>query len=217
MLRSGGASASADNRCVLPRSMSGTISTGHEAARTTDRAVLPSIRLAIHERWWSPSTIRDPSTERAIWRMTSAGVASSVIWRNELRSPFALRWAVTASRSIHASSAMAAIAAVADRSVLPPVQRRSAKHPSRLPDVGSTPFVHASFCDACVAKIRTNIEIEHDDVRVIMDRFGVHTKTEAVALALRHLAGQPMTREQALALRGAGVIGEVPANLAPRP
>src|SRR5664279_4391860 len=118
MLRSGGASASADNRCVLSRSMSGTISTGHEAARTTDRAVLPSIRLAIHERWWSPSTISDPSTERAIWRMTSAGVASSVIWRNELRSPFALRWAVTASRSIHASSAMAAIAAVADLSLI---------------------------------------------------------------------------------------------------
>jgi len=68
-----------------------------------------------------------------------------------------------------------------------------------------------------VAKIRTNIEIENDDVRVIMDRFGVRTKTEAVALALRHLAGQPMTREQALTLRGAGVIGEVPANLAPRP
>jgi len=36
-----------------------------------------------------------------------------------------------------------------------------------------------------------------------MDRFGVKTKTEAVELALRHLAGQPMTREQALAMRGA--------------
>lgn len=65
-------------------------------------------------------------------------------------------------------------------------------------------------------RVRTNIEIEDDDVRVIMDRFGVHTKTEAVALALRHLAGQPMTREQALALRGARAIGEVPADLAPR-
>jgi len=30
-----------------------------------------------------------------------------------------------------------------------------------------------------------------------MDRFGVHTKTEAVDLALRHLAGQPMSREEA--------------------
>ena len=33
--------------------------------------------------------------------------------------------------------------------------------------------------------MRTNIEIEDDDVRIIMDRFGVHTKTEAVALAYR--------------------------------
>jgi Arc/MetJ family transcription regulator len=67
-----------------------------------------------------------------------------------------------------------------------------------------------------MAKVRTNIEIEDDDVRVIMDRFGVHTKTEAVALALRHLAGQPMTREQALALRGGRAIGKIPADVAPR-
>lgn len=67
-----------------------------------------------------------------------------------------------------------------------------------------------------MAKVRTNIEIEDDDVRVIMDRFGVHTKTDAVALALRHLAGQPMTREQALALRGARSIAEVPADVSPR-
>ncbi len=67
-----------------------------------------------------------------------------------------------------------------------------------------------------MAKVRTNIEIEDDDVRVIMDRFGVHTKTEAVALALRHLAGQPMTRDQALALRGARAIAEVPTDVASR-
>lgn len=67
-----------------------------------------------------------------------------------------------------------------------------------------------------MAKVRTNIEIEDDDVRVIMDRFGVHTKTAAVGLALRHLAGQPMTREQALALRGARMISDVPADRDPR-
>jgi Arc/MetJ family transcription regulator len=67
-----------------------------------------------------------------------------------------------------------------------------------------------------MARVRTNIEIDDDDVRIVMDRFGVHTKTEAVALALRHLAGQPMTREQALALRGARAIGEVAADVAPR-
>jgi len=46
-------------------------------------------------------------------------------------------------------------------------------------------------------------------VQAIMDRFGVKTKTEAVELALRHLAGQPMTRDEALAMRGAHAM-EVP-------
>jgi Arc/MetJ family transcription regulator len=67
-----------------------------------------------------------------------------------------------------------------------------------------------------MARTRTNIEIDDDDVRVIMDRYGVHTKTEAVALALRHLAGQPMTREQALELRGARLTGDIPDDVAPR-
>jgi Arc/MetJ family transcription regulator len=70
--------------------------------------------------------------------------------------------------------------------------------------------------DSCVAKARTNIEIDDDYVRVIMDRYGVHTKTDAVDLALRHLAGQPMTREEALALRGANAIGDIPPDVAPR-
>lgn len=66
-----------------------------------------------------------------------------------------------------------------------------------------------------MARVRTNIHIEDSYVRVIMDRFGVHTKTEAVDLALRHLAGQPMTREEALAMRGARAIDEVPKDTAP--
>ena len=45
-----------------------------------------------------------------------------------------------------------------------------------------------------MARQRTNIEIENDYVQTIMDRYGVRTKTEAVELALRHLAGHPMTR-----------------------
>jgi Arc/MetJ family transcription regulator len=67
-----------------------------------------------------------------------------------------------------------------------------------------------------VAKTRTNIEIEDDYIRVIMDRYGAHTKTEAVDLALRHLAGQPMTREEALAMRGARAIGKIPSDTVPR-
>jgi Arc/MetJ family transcription regulator len=49
-----------------------------------------------------------------------------------------------------------------------------------------------------------------------MGRCGVHTKAEGVDLALRHLAGQPMTREEALAMRGAHANDEVPADTAPR-
>ena len=49
-----------------------------------------------------------------------------------------------------------------------------------------------------MSRIRTNIEIEDTYVEAIMDRYGMRTKTEAVDLALRHLAGQPMTREEAL-------------------
>jgi Arc/MetJ family transcription regulator len=66
-----------------------------------------------------------------------------------------------------------------------------------------------------MARTRTNIEIEDTYVRAIMDRFGVHTKTEAVDLALRHLAGQPMTGDEALAMRGVHAIEKVPQDVAP--
>ena len=64
-------------------------------------------------------------------------------------------------------------------------------------------------------RLRTNIEIEDHHVQTIMHRYGLRTKTEAVALALRHLAGQPMTRAEALAMRGVRAIGEVPADVPP--
>ncbi len=66
-----------------------------------------------------------------------------------------------------------------------------------------------------MTRIRTNIEIEETYVRTIMDRYGIHTKTEAVDLALRHLAGQPMSRDEARAMRGARAIAEVPPDAGP--
>jgi len=66
-----------------------------------------------------------------------------------------------------------------------------------------------------MAKKRTNIVIEDTYVRTIMARYGLRTKTEVVDLALRHLAGQPMTRTEALSMRGANAIGEVPTDTAP--
>jgi Arc/MetJ family transcription regulator len=67
-----------------------------------------------------------------------------------------------------------------------------------------------------MARVRTNIEIEDDDVRKVMERYGLRTKTEAVALALRHLAGQPMSRDEALAMRGANSLADLPADVGPR-
>jgi Arc/MetJ family transcription regulator len=66
-----------------------------------------------------------------------------------------------------------------------------------------------------MSRVRTNIEIDDTYVRVIMERYGLRTKTEAVDMALRHLAGQPMTRDEALAMRGSRAIGKVPADTGP--
>jgi Arc/MetJ family transcription regulator len=67
-----------------------------------------------------------------------------------------------------------------------------------------------------MSTVRTNLEIEDDYVQAIMDRYGVRTKTAAVDLALRHLAGQPMTLDEARAMRGAHAIREVPTDVPPR-
>lgn len=66
-----------------------------------------------------------------------------------------------------------------------------------------------------MGRVRTNIEIDDDYLQAVMDRYGLRTKTEAVDLALRHLAGQPMTREEALAMRGARSIGAIPTDTRP--
>ncbi len=67
-----------------------------------------------------------------------------------------------------------------------------------------------------MVRLRTNIEIEDDLVQVVMTRYALRTKTEAVDLALRHLAGQPMSREEALSMRGARAIEDVPEDRVPR-
>lgn len=67
-----------------------------------------------------------------------------------------------------------------------------------------------------MSKVWTEIEIQDHALQTIMDRYGVHTKTEAVEPALRRLAGQPMGRVEALAMRGAQAIAAVPEDAAPR-
>lgn len=67
-----------------------------------------------------------------------------------------------------------------------------------------------------MSTVRTNIELEDSYIQAIMARYGVRTKTAAVDLALRHLAGQPMSREEALAMQGARAIADLPSD-APQP
>lgn len=62
---------------------------------------------------------------------------------------------------------------------------------------------------------RTNIEIDDATLGIVMRRYGIHTKTDAVDLALRRLAGEPMTIDEALGMRGAGAIGDVPPDSSP--
>jgi len=66
-----------------------------------------------------------------------------------------------------------------------------------------------------MGRTRTNIEIDDDHVHAVMERFNIRTKTEAVDLALRHLAGQPMSRDEALAMQGANAIDELPSDRPP--
>lgn len=51
---------------------------------------------------------------------------------------------------------------------------------------------------------RTNIDIDDELVSKVMRRYGLASKRAAVDLALRRLAGEPLSREEALALEGSG-------------
>jgi Arc/MetJ family transcription regulator len=56
---------------------------------------------------------------------------------------------------------------------------------------------------------RTNIDIDDDLVRRAMLRYGLRTKREAVDLALRRLAGEPLSLEEALEMEGSGWQGDL--------
>lgn len=59
---------------------------------------------------------------------------------------------------------------------------------------------------------RTNIEIDDRAVEAVMRKYGLKTKREAVNMALRHVAGHPMSSEEILATVGTGVFGDVPGE-----
>lgn len=51
---------------------------------------------------------------------------------------------------------------------------------------------------------RTNIDIDDELCQRVMDRYHLATKREAVNMALRHLAGEPLGVDEARALKGSG-------------
>lgn len=62
---------------------------------------------------------------------------------------------------------------------------------------------------------RTNIDIDEELVRMVMERYNLRSKREAVDFALRELVGGVMTKEQALAMEGAGWDGDLDEIRAP--
>jgi Arc/MetJ family transcription regulator len=62
---------------------------------------------------------------------------------------------------------------------------------------------------------RTNIDIDDELIERVMRRYRLPSKRAAVELALRRLAGEPMSRDEALAMEGAGWSGDLDAMREP--
>jgi Arc/MetJ family transcription regulator len=62
---------------------------------------------------------------------------------------------------------------------------------------------------------RTNIDIDDELIERVIRRYRLPSKRAAVELALRRLAGEPMSREEALAMEGAGWSGDLDILRAP--
>jgi Arc/MetJ family transcription regulator len=56
---------------------------------------------------------------------------------------------------------------------------------------------------------RTNIDLDDSAVEIVMSRFNFSSKREAVNFALRALAAESLTLEQARTLRGSGWDGDL--------
>jgi len=63
---------------------------------------------------------------------------------------------------------------------------------------------------------RTNIDLDEELVQRVMVRYHLSTKREAVDYALRHLAGEPLTRMQAAEMLGSTPDFAVPTESGPR-
>jgi Arc/MetJ family transcription regulator len=56
---------------------------------------------------------------------------------------------------------------------------------------------------------RTNVDVDDETIARVMRRYGLRTKRAAIDLALRRLDLEPMSREEALAMRDRGWAGEL--------
>ena len=56
---------------------------------------------------------------------------------------------------------------------------------------------------------RTTIDIDENACAAVMKRFGLSTKRDAVNFALRSLASEPLSVEEARCLRGLGWTGDL--------
>lgn len=63
---------------------------------------------------------------------------------------------------------------------------------------------------------RTNIDLDDDACGVVMQRYNLTTKREAVNFALRTVAAEPLGPDEARRLRGSGWDGNVDALRASR-
>ena len=57
--------------------------------------------------------------------------------------------------------------------------------------------------------VRTNIDIDDRACAEVMRRYNLATKREAVNFALRSLAAEPLSTDEARALRGSGWEGDL--------
>jgi Arc/MetJ family transcription regulator len=72
---------------------------------------------------------------------------------------------------------------------------------------GRPALLHHEVYDGVVT--RTNIEIDDELIERVMQIYRLPSKREAVDLALRKLAGEPMSRQEMLEMEGVGWGGDL--------
>ena len=58
---------------------------------------------------------------------------------------------------------------------------------------------------------RTNVDIDDEVIARVQSTYGLRTKREAVDFALRRLLVEPLSRDEALEMEGAGWAGDLDA------